>query len=208
MSDRPYAKTTIEKMALMVSAVTEAKSEIVSEFGIGEELNIGVYGWVDDSMVVVTQMDNESMKDDKYKRFRKITNTVCVLRKGWGVDEVTFVAEGYCSVNPDATRGLDLAREYPTHDAIKECLTFIHVSESGHSIITKPYSLTWPRRVVFEDNIYAPGESRLRPQDLSIPLMIEKALLLEPDGEPDDSDSYYETLMEGLVNEGFATKML
>lgn len=204
MHEAPKADDTIDKVAFVVEAASLAKELIVKDAGIGEDLTFSLYAWRNDYLVAVLQMRPEHMWIEKYERFKKLTNAACVLRKGWGVDEFTLVAEGYCSSNPKATRGLELEEAYVTMDEVRSCLTFTHVNEIETAIVTRPYKLTVPRKVEYEKEMYFPGQSILRRKDGVIPAMLLRVIdSIEPERAPDDHVSYYEALNEGLYEEGF-----
>ena len=207
MREGPRADDTIDKVAFVVEAASLAKELIVKDAGIGEDLTFGLYAWKDDYLVAILQMRPEHMWTDKYERFKKLTNVACVLRKAWSIDEFTLVAEGYCSSDPEATRGLELDEAYVTMDEVRSCLTFTHVNEIETAIVTRPYKLTVPRKVVYDEEMYFPGQSILRRKDGVIPAMLLRVIdTVEPDDVPEDDDAYYEALDEGLHQEGFVAQ--
>jgi hypothetical protein len=204
MHEAPRVDDTIDKVAFVVEAASLAKEMIVKDAGIGEDLTFSLYGWRHDCLVAILQMRPEHMWIDKYERFKKLTNVACVLRKAWGIDEFTLVAEGYCSSDPEATRGLELDEAYVTMDEVRSCLTFTHVNEIETAIVTRPYTLTVPRRVVYDENMYFPGQSILRRKDGVIPAMLLRVIdTIEPEKVPEDNNSYFEAITEGLYEEGF-----
>lgn len=204
MENALIIEDTIDKVAFVLESASAAKEMVVKDAGIGEDLTFGLYAWRDDCLVAIIQMKPEDMWDDKYVRFKKLTNAVCILRKGWGADEFTLVAEGYCSTNPEATRGLELSEAFTTMDEVRSCLTFTHVNENETAIVTRPYKLTWPRKVEYDEEMYFPGESILRRTDGVIPTMLLRVVdTIEPDAIPEDDEAYHEALTDGLLDEGF-----
>jgi hypothetical protein len=207
MEDVLRIEDTIDKVAFVLESASIAKEMVVKDAGIGEDLTFGLYAWRDDCLVAIIQMEPEHMWTDKYERFKKLTNAVCILRKGWGADEFTLVAEGYCSTNPEATRGLELSDAFTTMDEVRSCLTFTHVNENETAIVTRPYRLTWPRKVEYDEEMYYPGESILRRNDGVIPAMMLRVVdSVEPDVIPDDDAAYHEALSDGLLDEGFSIR--
>lgn len=204
MEDKVYAGDTIDKVIFVCDAASAAKELIVKDAGIGEDLTFGLYGWKDNYLTVLLQMKNEDMWGDRARRLHMLTNAACILRQGWGIDEFTLVAEGYCSTDPEATRGIDLQKAFVKMNEVRECLTFTHVNNNETAIVTRPYKLGWPRKVEFEEDMYFPGESVLRRKDSPIPATLLRVLeRIEPEQPPEDEDSFYEALGEGLHKQGF-----
>lgn len=204
MSDKILAEDSIDKVAFVLEAASTAKEMIVKDAGIGEDLTFGLYGWKGNYLTVLLQMLPEHMWTEKHERFRKLTNAACILRQGWGIDEFTLVAEGYCSTDPEATRNLSLQESFVSMDIVRECLTFTHVNENETAIVTRPYNVTWPRKVVFHDDMYFPGQSIIKRKDGIIPSMLLRVIeVFEPEGVPEEEDEYFAALGEGLREHGF-----
>jgi len=204
MSDRVYAADSIDKVAFVCDAASTAKELIVKDSGIGEDLTFGLYAWKDDFLTVLLQMKPQYMWADRVDRFRRLTNVACILREGWGIDEYTLVAEGYCSTNPDVTRGVPLQQAFVTMKEVRECLTFTHVNLNETAVVTRPYKVGWPRKVEFLEDMYYPGESVLRRREKTIPSMFLRVIeRIEPAELPVDAASFYEALGDGLYEQGF-----
>jgi hypothetical protein len=204
MAGKVYADDSIDKVIFVCDAASAAKELVVKDAGIGEDLTFGLYGWKDNYLTVLLQMKPEHMWADGQERFNKLTNAACILRQGWGIDEFTLVAEGYCSTDPEATRGVPLQQAFVKMDAVRECLTFTHVNENETSIVTRPYRLGWPRKVEFQDDMYFPGESILRRKDAGIPAMLFRVIeRIEPEELPVDVDEFHKALGKGLYEQGF-----
>lgn len=206
MDKKPHAEENIDKMAFVVESVSLAKQMVVSEGGIGEDLPITMYGWKNNELTIICQLTNEIMYGDKVERFKHLCNGASIMHKGWGVDEFTLVAEGYCSSSPVDTRSVSLEEAYPTNDKINECITFSHVNDGGIFIITKPYKLMWPRRVEYLDTMYYPGQSIVREKDSMILSMLSKVIDTDVVEAPEDLDTYYDELIDGLMEQGFLTQ--
>jgi hypothetical protein len=204
MAGKVHAYDSIDKVIFVCDAASAAKELVVKDAGIGEDLTFGLYGWKDNYLTVLLQMKPEHMWADKQERFSKLTKAACILRQGWGIDEFTLVAEGYCSTDPDATRGVPLQQAFVSMDAVRECLTFTHVNENETSIVTRPYKFGWPRKVEFQEDMYFPGQSILRRKDAGIPAMLLRVIeRIEPEELPVDVDEFHNTLGEGLYEQGF-----
>lgn len=204
MKEKVWAGDTIDKVAFALESASTAKEMIVKDAGIGEDLTFGLYGWRGDYLTVLLQMTPEHMWGDRHERMRKLTNAACIIRQGWGVDEFTLVAEGYCSTEPEITRNMNLQESFVSMDSIRECLTFTHVNEVETAIVTRPYNVTWPRKVIFHDDMYFPGQSILKRKDNVIPTVLLRVIeMFEPDYVPEDDSEYYIALGEGLMEQGF-----
>lgn len=204
MVGKVYADDSIDKVIFVCDAASVAKELVVKDAGIGEDLTFGLYGWKNNYLTVLLQMKPEHMWTDGQERFKKLTNAACILRQGWGIDEFTLVAEGYCSTDPEATRDVPLQQAFVTMDAVRECLTFTHVNEYETSIVTRPYKFGWPRKVEFQDDMYFPGQSILRRKDGGIPAMLLRVIeRIEPEEQPVDVEEFYKVLGEGLYEQGF-----
>ena len=201
----PKAEETIDKVAFVLESACIAKERLVRDEGIGEDLTFNLYGWKDNNLVILLQMNPEKMWADSYERFKYLTNAAFIARKGWGVEEFTLVAEGYCSVDPEATKGVSLRDSYSTNPSVKSCLTFTHVNTSETAIVTRPYLLTWPRKVVYEKEVYYPGQSILRRKDGVIPSMLLRIVdTVDIDiMDIEDTETYYQALIDGLADNGF-----
>lgn len=199
--------TTLDKLALVVTASTMAKEESVKDFGVGEDLPFNVYGWRDHRLAIMCQIDSGLMNIDPMERFTKLANAACIMRKGFCVDSFTLLAEGFVSTDPEKTKDKKLAEAYLDKDSpVKECLTFTHVGNGRVTFVTKPYRYTVPRGVEWEDEMHFPGGTMFRSKDGAIPIMLDKVLSLDTADEPEDDEEYEEyhiALGQGLLAEGF-----
>lgn len=199
--------TTLDKLALVITASTMAKEESVREYGVGEDLPFNIYGWRNHRLAIMCQIDSKLMNIDPMERFTKLANAACIMRKGFCVDTFTLLAEGFVSTDPSKTKDKKLAEAYLDKDSpVKECLTFTHVSDNRVTFVTKPYVYTVPRGVNWEEEMHFPGGTMFRSKDGAIPIMFDKVLSLETASEPDDEEEYEEyhiALGQGLMDEGF-----
>lgn len=199
--------TTLDKLALVVTASTIAKEQSVKDFGVGEDLPFNVYGWRNHRLAIMCQINAGLMNIDPMERFSKLTNAACVMRKGFCVDGFTLIAEGFVSTDPESTKDKKLAEAYLEKDSpVKECLTFTHVDNGRVTFVTKPYTYTVPRGVQWAEEMHFPGGTMFRSKDGAIPIMFDKVLALETQEEPDDEEEYEEyhkALGQGLLAEGF-----
>ena len=200
------------KLAMVLATAVEAKTENVAEMGIGEDLNQVLYGWKGSKLVVLTQMTDSMQRESHEARFMAVSGACAVLRQGWGVDSLSMVAEGYVSNCPSETDGKKLHVEFANgNPCVKEAITITHVAGEEISFVTKSYSYTTPRKVVWDEEVFEPGRLRVNGQEGMYPLMFSKALELPVDTPRKSvmkyaSDDFYGVLITGLVGHGFQTK--
>ena len=200
------------KLAMVLATAVEAKSAMVAEGGIGEDINQVLYGWRGSSLSVVSQMTDAVQRKTPYERFMAISDAVAILRQGWGVDAISMVAEGYVSSNPVDTYDKSLAKEFAIGNrAVNECITVTHVAKDEVSFVSKGYSYDVPRKVIWHEEVFVPGRMMVRNEESMYPLLFHTALRL-PYDQPDDevmwlsSDDYYGALVFGLLANGFSTR--
>jgi hypothetical protein len=195
--------TELDKIALAVESAKTAKSMIVKTEGIGEELNITLMAWSNNSLRVVAQMHTDAMKD-KEGRLGRLIKVGCVLRQGWDIDEFTLFAEGYLSKDLKATDGRDMAQVYAEQNSpVVECLSFTHIQVDDVINVAVPYTLAPPRTVHFQTPLKYEGEGIFRESQYID--YLQKCLFLDTQDTPDDLDveEFHSALAEALVLEGF-----
>ena len=188
-----------------MSSAVEVKEQQVKEFGIGEDININFYAWDGPFLVAICAMSSQLMALDHESRFMRVADAICILRQALAIDNITMVAEGYISVEPRETEGLELAAAFVKMPGIvKECITFTHVHGDQVTFMTKPYTYTVPRTVIWEDEVFTPGQTVMRGGNARYPLMMSKVLAdVEPSEIPEDANMYFDTLGFGLRQLGF-----
>lgn len=195
------------KIALCVNSCTLAKTEAVSEFGIGEELTFTVFGWLDSRLLVVAQLHPSHMKADPDLRLKKVYFCASLMRKAWGVDEITFAAEGYWSNDADSSRGRSLAEMFAAADqSVGECLTFLHVSKDESSLVVVPYRLVIGRKVEWGEAHKHDSNSGFR--DSAYANALSEALEVEPEGPVPDQEIFDKAIIDGLIQQGFAVQYI
>lgn len=199
MDEQPES---IGKLALCVSSCMVAKDVLVEQEGIGEDLPFTLFGWVDSSLVIVAQLDKGLMKSDPDERLKRVAFCSGLFRMGWGVDSITFMAEAYCSTDPEKTEGEPLDLLFANgHDYVSECLTFTHVDGETPSLVLLPYRIGLGRKVEWESPIRQKEAKGLR--DAAYPLTIKESLDLEVHELPPNIEKYYDFLIDGLASKGF-----
>ena len=193
---------SLDKVALAVESAKIAKAMVVKQEGIGEDLSFNLMAWRDSELVAVAQLSQVHMGDPE-ERYGLMVQAACILRQGWGTTAFTMVAEGYCSTNPEETRGKDMAQLFasPTTDFIKECLAFTHVQEDGVLFVVVPYRLLPPRKVEYYKPMTHAGAGVVR--EARYPMSLHKALELPYETDGIDMDTLREELANGLTAIGF-----
>lgn len=172
----------LRKLALALTSAQMAKSVFVSEEGIGEDIAFNFFFWKENKVALIMQLNKELMGLDHRQRFIVCADLCLAIRQYWGVDAITMVAEGYCSQDPEKTKGLELAREFPKPDSkVMECITITHAEygpkpEPNIQLMACPYEYKQGRVVEFHEPIYYSegGGNILR--DKKYPAMLAKAL--------------------------------
>lgn len=189
----------IDKIWLAIQSTQVAKSQAVDEFGIGEELQFNLYGWVDDRLAIICGTD-PSMHSDREARFQAILEAAIITRRGWGVTAFTFIAEGFCAINlDDIDRKRPLHEQYLQNNSVAECLCFMHIEQDEVQILTVPFKYGLGRTVSYGLPIRYTDD-----EDISFvyPRMIQKALELEVMTDDLDPEAFFEALAYGLMEKG------
>lgn len=192
----------LDKVALAVESTKIAKSMIVQQEGIGEDLNFSLMGWVEDELRIVIQLQSEFMANME-ERFTRLVQAACVMRQGWGITAFTMVAEGYCSTSPEESKGKDLAQLFASAntDFVRECLAFTHVEEDDLLFVVVPYKYKPPRKVVYYSTLQHRGASVIR--DGRYPLALRRALEMDDSSEfLEEMEDYDDELMREYLAKG------
>ena len=197
----------IDKIGLALMSAVEAKSDSVKEFGIGEDLAINLFCWRENKLRVMLQLRHEVQNLNHMDRFNAVMSALSITRRGWGVDAISLVSEGYVSTDPDATAGLNLKDEFINPKSnIQECITVAHLEDGHVTFVVKPYRYNVPRLVVWDEEWYHPGSSMVRDQDGMYPNMMHRIVTeVEVDAIDDsvDLEVFDEVLARGLHDAGF-----
>lgn len=197
------------KIALAVTAAQLAKITCVKEFGIGEDLSMNFFGWDSERLSIVCQMKQELMRDTPEERLERCTELCKVLRKYWGVDSISMVAEGYCSFNQAETAGSELSQAFlDPKKPVKECITVTHVGPAGDeedahitTIVAIPYVYELGRDISWFDMIVYPEGNKNNFRNARYPKAIDKALRHRiVDDLPDEA---YDELRGLILANGF-----
>ena len=197
----------IDKIGLALMSAVEAKSDSVKEFGIGEDLAINLFCWRKNKLRVMLQLRHEVQNLNHMDRFNAVMSALSITRRGWGIDAISLVSEGYVSIDPEASAGLSLKDEFVNPKSnIRECISVAHLEDGHVTFVVKPYRYDVPRLVVWDEEWYHPGSSMVRNQDAMYPNMMHRIVTeVEVDVIDDsiDLEVFDEVLVKGLHDAGF-----
>lgn len=195
---------SVAKMSFVMAVGRQAKEHLTEEFGVGEELAINIVGWRGEHLACLAQMDlNFGNPKDEEERSHRIHATSVMMRRGWGCDSFSILAEGWVSTNPEATRNKDLVKEYSKNpdSNIDECLSILHVEDDGDSIhvCALPFKLKSRNKIVYGTMLHAEGSQMLRNQNY-VDVLID-ALENQEVTETSDIESFRMALSMGIADD-------
>ena len=197
------------KIALAITSAQLAKATSVKEFGIGEDLSMNFFGWESDRLSIVCQMKQELMRVDPSERLERCAELCNVLRRYWGVDALSMVAEGYCSFNSLETAGSELSQAFlDPKKPVKECITVTHVGPAEDmenlyitTIVAVPYEYELGRSLRWLDMIVYPDGKSENFRNARYPAAMNKALKHKiVDDLPEEA---YDELRQLILANGF-----
>ena len=198
-----FHETDFDKIALCVESIKTAKISLTEEDGIGSDLNINIFGWINNELATIIQLKN-TFSTPKNKRIESLIEASVIMRRGWGITEYTLAAEGYCSISPAETQGENLAQLFASKDSpVKECISFTHLKNNDHTFVAMPYQVKLGRKVDFGDVLWFNGGKAMR--DIEYPAALKASLKLktEPVDTSMDREIYFGTLASAIMHCGF-----
>lgn len=194
--------TDFAKMALALTSTQLAKETAVKEHGIGEEINVHFMGWNEEDLVVIAQMNDAVAKTGPDERFERSKILCELLRKNWGVESLTMVSEGYCSLDSSKTENCNLATAFASSSLpVFECITVTHVTidiygtASPVSMVAAPYVVKIGRNVEWLEVLAYPEVTSKNLKQYKYPLMLTRAIMENP-----AEDSYPETMNQARAS--------
>jgi len=192
------------KASLVATVGIQAKTYVVSEFGVGETITMTIFAWKNDELVCIAGADmNWGDFTNTDERLQRISTTSLILRKGFHADALTLLAEGWVSLNPDKTRGKDLAQQFAegTHSDVDECLTICHVEDEGNliDVCAKPFTIQVGKQVKFAPLVHSDDPSMLRNSDYIH--VMTTALRAPTAPAPTNEETYRLALAMGLADD-------
>ena len=177
----------LKRMALALTSAQMAKDVAVKEHGIGEELSTHFLGWSASHLSVICQMGGDLQKTSHENRIKKSSLACSIIRKTWWVTSLTMVAEGFCSLDANMTKGMDLSIAYLNKDLpVYECITVTHVNSEAEddqsvALVAVPYKCEIGRNVRWNETLVYPShiDQHIFPSHYSV--MLKKSLSLQPE---------------------------
>lgn len=164
------------RYALEVGQLT--KTDAVKQFGIGEDIQPTIFGWMQDKLVMVATLAPKVAKPKRYEAFYMAT---VAMRRGFEADAVTLVLDGYFAT--PQTEDAPEVRFAAGDEAATEALIAVHVpAEAPTTLSVLPYQVGFGRVVTFKDQVGVPMA-----QEVAYSEGLREALAM-PLGTPIDSD--------------------
>lgn len=186
----------LSKISLTVSVGQSAKTQIVEQQGIGEELSMNILGWKGDRLACVAQMDT-SWPSEESERVRRTTDACMVMRRGWDCDAFTILAEGYMSQEPNLTRSRKLEEAFLDETSgVRECLTVNYIDVDHIELCAVPFRVALGRKVQWGGLLHSEDVSVLRNSEY---LTSAQSVLEQDSGLiPEDAETFHLALAVGL----------
>ncbi len=193
-----------KKLALLTTSYRQVKSIAVKTRGIGEDLPFYFFGWKHNDLAITVQMDQDLMNLPLFDRFNKSFQVCQLLRRYWGVAEITMVAEGFLSYDPIATSGRSLRDAFIKNEKVSECITLSHAftnnGKTPLTVVAMPYSYK-QKTVVWDTMIASPNEATRLFRESIFPAMLVKTIT-EKTSQDADTDMRDRVAQE-MANLGF-----
>jgi hypothetical protein len=175
----------LQKLALTLTSAQLAKRAFVSDMGIGEDIAFNFFGWQNNRIALIAQLNRPLMSLKPEQRFGVCADLCMAMRTYWGVDAISMVAEGWISKDPEKTKGLDLQKAFAKKDSeVRECITITHAEldedgETSVQLLACPYEYELGRKVNFKDVVYYRDGAVKIIRDKKFPAMMIKCLMAE-----------------------------
>ncbi len=173
----------ISKMALALTSAQMAKDLAISEFGLGEDVSMHFMSWDESHLRVICQMGETLSKKTPEERFIQSRNLCLILRKYWWSTAVTMVSEGYCSLDSEKTKGMDLSAAFADAGLpVYECITVSHVGSDGDgnvlpvSMVAAPYRVGLGRKVIWNEVLVYPEVAENYIKQTKYPTMLKNVM--------------------------------
>lgn len=193
-----------KKLALLSTSYRYTKANVVKTRGVGEDLPFNFFGWKHNDLAITVQMDYELMNLPLYERFDKSFRVCQALRRFWGIDEITMVAEGFLSYDPIATSNKSLRDAFIKNEKVSECITLSHAfSVDGKpkiSVIAMPYSYD-KKTVVWDTMIATPNEALRLFRESMFPALLLRTITEKIDHNVDSATR--DRICQQMAEDGF-----
>lgn len=190
------------KVSLAYTVGRSTKTHLISEYGVGEELAMNIFGWCENRLACIGQMDVSWPQGEEVDRLLRVFQTAVVMRNGWLCDGFTLIAEGYVSSDPESSLGNDLAEMYASdvEKRVEECLSICHVDLVGNvDICALPFRVVLRNDIEWGTLLHTDDPLMLRNHRYVTGL--QKALSAPLLGLPEDVDAFRLALVSGVADE-------
>ena len=151
---------SMSKIAICLTGAQLAKDLMVQEYGIGEELAFNFFGWRDNRLVMVAQLKREYMNFPVAKRLQACKMLCSAMTSHWAVDAISFVAEGFETLNKEKLDGRELRQAFiEDENLVSECVTVTHCQKNEVNddielyLVSTPYKYLLGREIVWGDSM-------------------------------------------------------
>lgn len=193
----------VSKVSLAFSVGKVAKTQLVHDYGVGEELAMNIMGWVGPELRCVAQMDLAWPDYGEEDKASRVSDAVVVMRRGWACDSFTLLAEGYVSRDPAFSKDKDLLEAFvqDTGQRVTECLSIIHVDHVADTldVCAVPFRIRMRKEIEWGPLLRSDSTDTLRNSAYVAMMMLANEV--EPMDAPEDADTFYLALATGLSEE-------
>lgn len=198
----------MSKMALALTSAQMAKDLVVRDHGIGEDLTFNFFGWREDDLIIMAQLQRSLMGIPIVERIARCGDMCKILRTYWGVTAISLVAEGFETLDKTRLNGRDLRQAFiEDPNLVHECITVTHCEPNEVNgdleltLVSVPYSYAVAKEVIWGEALgYTRGtETILRTSP--VPQMLVTALEEEIAGGVENEEM--DKLLEAMIASGF-----
>ena len=195
-------------MALALTSAQMAKDLVVRDHGIGEDLTFNFFGWREDDLIIMAQLQRSLMGIPIVERIARCGDMCKILRTYWGVTAISLVAEGFETLDKTRLNGRDLRQAFiEDPNLVHECITVTHCEPNEVNgdleltLVSVPYSYAVAKEVIWGEALgYTRGtETILRTSP--VPQMLVTALEEEIAGGVENEEM--DKLLEAMIASGF-----
>lgn len=199
---------SMSKMALALTSAQMAKDLVVRDHGIGEDLTFNFFGWREDDLIIMAQLQRSLMGIPIVERIARCGDMCKILRTYWGVTAISLVAEGFETLDKTRLNGRDLRQAFiEDPNLVHECITVTHCEPNEVNgdleltLVSVPYSYAVAKEVIWGEALgYTRGtETILRTSP--VPQMLVTALEEEIAGGVENEEM--DKLLEAMIASGF-----
>lgn len=144
-----------DKIWLALTSFQEAKTQMVADFGVGEEMPFNIYGWRHDVLTAVCRVLDKPGRS-KYDKLGLMFYAAEEIRSTWGATAFTMMNEGFC-LRPgcNGEDDWDLPAEFARGNVdVLECLTAVHIEPTEIYAVASPYKYLYGREVAFGEPLF------------------------------------------------------